>query len=544
MNRAQRWAAAKGVIVAGVVTVAALFLFDSPEPEVPPASGPSGVRASEPWTMAGRAIIKSRGDGPLPPWIQRYGPDYVAVVDTLRHQGSTFVCSGVEGLIRVDGATRALSHLGPWSPRFSHVASDGPSSRCSRVVASDRWVVAVHRGDAFLGPSYLAVFRDPARPVRAHLLLEEGAGFESAVILGDRLIVAMGRQGVWVYQISETGIQKDVQVAGVDQAWDVVRGDGVLYVSMGDAGLATLELSAAATQAPKLVAHVPTSSSIKRLTYHGPDAIVLAAGGSRGFLTFDVSQPRKPTIGSWTDTPGSVQALTMQGDRLAVADWDSVRHYHRQPEGAFRFSHAIPERLVFSIDSDAHDFVWGSWVKLHSRPIESVSTKAPNPGPLEAPLRIAKGPKHPEKARRWVKEAVFLTNDGGKMTLPPLQGKVVVLAYFATFCPPCFLVFPEIQRRLRERHSPSELQIFGVSGPVEDFTTIKDFRATTGVTFPFIRSVSMPPYQLAGANSRDTYFPFHLVIDRRGDVTFIGRGGGSEALEKAVADALDKGDGM
>lgn len=58
---------------------------------------------------------------------------------------------------------------------------------------------------------------------------------------------------------------------------------------------------------------------------------------------------------------------------------------------------------------------------------------------------VKSAPKIGAQLGEKLKEATFTTLEGGKISLPPKDGKVYVLNLWATWCPPCRSEMPELQ---------------------------------------------------------------------------------------------------
>ena len=54
------------------------------------------------------------------------------------------------------------------------------------------------------------------------------------------------------------------------------------------------------------------------------------------------------------------------------------------------------------------------------------------------------------------------TADGESVKLSSLKGKVVVMDFWATWCPPCKKAMPMVQK-LHEKYAASEVKVFGLS---------------------------------------------------------------------------------
>lgn len=98
---------------------------------------------------------------------------------------------------------------------------------------------------------------------------------------------------------------------------------------------------------------------------------------------------------------------------------------------------------------------------------------------------------------------------GDTITLSKFKGKVVILDFWATWCPPCRAKIPalvELQEEYRERG----LQILGVSID-RDKETLKDFYKEHGINYP----VLMDDGEVA-KRFGVTAIPTTYIIDREG----------------------------
>ncbi|HJQ35232.1 MAG TPA: TlpA disulfide reductase family protein [Pyrinomonadaceae bacterium] len=128
--------------------------------------------------------------------------------------------------------------------------------------------------------------------------------------------------------------------------------------------------------------------------------------------------------------------------------------------------------------------------------------------------------------------------DGRRAGLEELRGQVVVLDFWATYCPPCREEIPHLVR-LQKQFGPKGLKVVGLNvGGDEDRPKVPDFVKQYGIQ-----------YQLADPDD-DTVrlfladndaIPQTFVLDRRGRLVrhFVGYDGDVAAeLEQAINDAL------
>jgi thiol-disulfide isomerase/thioredoxin len=102
---------------------------------------------------------------------------------------------------------------------------------------------------------------------------------------------------------------------------------------------------------------------------------------------------------------------------------------------------------------------------------------------------------------------------GRRHRLSDYKGKVVLLNFWATWCPPCRAEVPDLVRWQRE-YREEGLQVIGVTYPPTDWAAVRDFVREHKVTYPI----------LLGSKETKVLFdsgetlPFTVVIDREGRV--------------------------
>jgi thiol-disulfide isomerase/thioredoxin len=128
--------------------------------------------------------------------------------------------------------------------------------------------------------------------------------------------------------------------------------------------------------------------------------------------------------------------------------------------------------------------------------------------------------------------------DGRRVRLEDLRGQVVVLDFWATYCPPCREEIPHLVR-LQRQYGPKGFQVIGLNvGGEKDRPEIPEFVRLYGIQ-----------YQLADPDAetvrlflaQDDSIPQTFVLDRRGRLVrhFVGYDSEVAAeLEAAVSGAL------
>ena len=73
--------------------------------------------------------------------------------------------------------------------------------------------------------------------------------------------------------------------------------------------------------------------------------------------------------------------------------------------------------------------------------------------------------------------------DGSKVALSELRGKVVLLNFWATWCPPCREELSHVQQQVIDRFAGEEFVFLPISRG-EERAAVEAFRAKTGYAFP------------------------------------------------------------
>lgn len=130
----------------------------------------------------------------------------------------------------------------------------------------------------------------------------------------------------------------------------------------------------------------------------------------------------------------------------------------------------------------------------------------------------------------------YSTMSGGELDsfLEENRGKVIMLNFFATWCPPCRAEIPELVN-LRSDYSTNELQILGLSVD-EDAAAVAPFVDKAQVNYPIF---------MAGRDITDklsvTSVPHNVFYDKNGKMIISEPGMADEKiLKQVVSDLLTK----
>ena len=106
--------------------------------------------------------------------------------------------------------------------------------------------------------------------------------------------------------------------------------------------------------------------------------------------------------------------------------------------------------------------------------------------------------------------------NGRAVRLRAYRGKVVLVNFWATWCPPCRAEMPELIRMQRE-YASHGLQIIGITYPPETKTRVQRFARSLKVNYPIILGTR----QIRARFSSEEVLPLTVVIDRNGKVNDI-----------------------
>lgn len=122
------------------------------------------------------------------------------------------------------------------------------------------------------------------------------------------------------------------------------------------------------------------------------------------------------------------------------------------------------------------------------------------------------------------------TLDGQQVSLASLRGKVVLVNFWATWCPPCRIEMPGFQR-VYEAKRDRGFTIIGISTDAIGSRAVADFVRERGITYPIAMATGAVMQEFGGARTLPTSF----LIDREGRIRNEVKGiFASVTLEQAV----------
>ena len=126
--------------------------------------------------------------------------------------------------------------------------------------------------------------------------------------------------------------------------------------------------------------------------------------------------------------------------------------------------------------------------------------------------------------------------DGTRYTLSDLtaEGKVVMITFWATWCPPCRQELSHMQEAIFDRYKGTDLVVLPISRG-DDPNKVRSLLDKMGITFNVGLDQSQDIYRLYASN----YIPRTYIIDRNGRVAYLAVGYDDE-VAKQTHDTLDE----
>lgn len=119
--------------------------------------------------------------------------------------------------------------------------------------------------------------------------------------------------------------------------------------------------------------------------------------------------------------------------------------------------------------------------------------------------------------------------DGSRVTPATYEGKVLLLNFWATWCPPCRQELTRVQKDIIDRFAGKEFVFLPVSRG-EKRETVEAFREKTGYTFPMGLDSARTVYDRYASN----YIPRNFLIDKTGKVILATVGYDEEEFDALI----------
>ncbi len=488
-------------------------VLSSPLPTIDLIRGTSAAETIQ--ILRGHTLALLPGGAEPPTWEQQYGKDYVPILDLAEApDGDIYACTGTHGLVHLENDAQGFL-----SPRAAHFPSGLEATkpgfgRCEHVATDGNEVFSAHRGDWFVPQSHLVQRRKEESGLVEVSVVTLDEPVEDIVASDGRLYAALHDHGVQSFKRGPKGLVKEGRIEGLTNAWGLAIHGNMLLVADGEGGLA------------RIPTHTPGSAAVLDripLPGHALD-VAVSTDGNRAYVALGAAGIAVVSgIGDASALPqakripmeGSVVQVGIRGDTLIASAWSSVQLLSI-PAGSppkLLGRHAINNERggprTFASLQRVDDILVGDWFGLHRIRFHADIATPPTAEP-RVPVPVVVGQPAPEV------EGLLASGETWKLSND--RGKVVVLAFFGTFCPVCLLEFADLDATLWNESRHPDLRVVGL-GVHETFERIGGFQRQSGASFPLL--IARDGLETGLLKHREpgiSQYPFEVVIDRKGRI--------------------------
>lgn len=131
---------------------------------------------------------------------------------------------------------------------------------------------------------------------------------------------------------------------------------------------------------------------------------------------------------------------------------------------------------------------------------------------IKASTMIAEGEAVPDFS--------FTTTRGKQYSMEGLKGKVVLLNFFATWCPTCMKEMPALQEQVWSKYKDRDDFMLVSIGREQGMQKMKDFKAEKSYGFHFASDTGRVIYSMFA----EKYIPRNVVVNEQGTIVYQGTG--------------------
>ncbi|WP_437929231.1 redoxin domain-containing protein [Sorangium sp. So ce291] len=384
------------------------------------------------------------------------------------------------------------------------------------------------------------------------------------------------------------------RVATGGQAKGVVVDGDFAYVAAGSAGVAVVDVSDLAN--PVVVGRAEMPGTPLRLAYSEHRLFVAAWNDVR---VYDVSTPAAPTFIAAVRIPREFEyedpdrelptmrtfGVAARGRDVFIGTWENPYSYRldpdrlapniRLPEAASRIDFgpvAIGDRKTLPLEvtnqGTAPLTLVDNWISGSAFSVEPRQARIEPGGKIELELTYAASAGDPEIGYLHivsddpvapVRKAYLVGNapgvsvgaplpattgtmlDGTTWTSEESAGSVLLLTYFATFCPVCANHLPDTEERFWRKYKDQGLQIVALNPrePVEQIGQVQAYCDTIEITFPVGLEETASTYAAVTSSfPGPNPFPVDVIVGKDGIVRYASHEYDPDTMTAIIEQAL------
>jgi len=114
-----------------------------------------------------------------------------------------------------------------------------------------------------------------------------------------------------------------------------------------------------------------------------------------------------------------------------------------------------------------------------------------------------------------VPEFTFSTLNGDSQKISDLKGKVVLLNFFATWCPPCIAEMPHLEKEIWQQHKDQDFILLAL-GREQAVSHLDSFKTVNNYTFPVVADTGRVIFSKFATQN----IPRNILLDKQGTIVF------------------------
>lgn len=128
-------------------------------------------------------------------------------------------------------------------------------------------------------------------------------------------------------------------------------------------------------------------------------------------------------------------------------------------------------------------------------------------------------------------EFTIVSDNGKTMKSSELKGKVILITFFATWCPPCQKELPQIQSKIWDKYKDNKNFSLLVIGREHDDAELAKYNEKKGFTFPLYPDKNRSIFGAFAGN----LIPRNYLIGKNGNVIYTSKGYTEEEFNELLA---------
>jgi len=110
----------------------------------------------------------------------------------------------------------------------------------------------------------------------------------------------------------------------------------------------------------------------------------------------------------------------------------------------------------------------------------------------------------------------FETTDGKEYSMAELEGNIVLLNFFATWCPSCMAEMPALQEQVWDKYKDHDNFLMVSLGREHSMKEMKEFQDKKEYTFSFAPDTGRVIY----SKFAEKYIPRNVLVDKQGKIIY------------------------